>query len=143
MNPGGWARAVALDAGGDRIAVGSGTGELHVRDVRTEQFVGHLAGHAGRVLMLAFTDDPDRLVSAAADGTVRAWSLSHQSQLAEVRVDASLNRAAAGSSTGAVLVGSAAGPASLRLVLGEATADQADAYPFADASEDRRGEGRA
>ncbi|MEZ0094120.1 WD40 repeat protein/transcriptional regulator with XRE-family HTH domain [Streptacidiphilus sp. EB129] len=143
VNPGGWARAVALDAAGSRIAVGSGTGEVHIRDVHTEQFVGHLTGHAGRVLMLAFTDDADRLVSAAADGTVRAWSLSLQRQLAEVRVDASLNCAAASSAAGSVLVGSAAGSAALRLVLGDAAADQADAALPAGSGGFRRGEGRA
>jgi WD40 repeat protein len=38
---------------------GSGTGEIHVRDVRTEQFIGHPAGHAGRVLTVSFSEDPD------------------------------------------------------------------------------------
>lgn len=135
VNPGGWARSIAVDAAGAHLAVGSGTGEIHVRDVRTGQFTAHLSGHVGRVLMMAFGDDPDRLLSAAADGTVRAWSLSHQHQLAEVRVDATLNCAAADPGTGRVLVGSAAGPASLQLHHGQ-TVDHV-AEPA-----DSRGEGR-
>jgi hypothetical protein len=81
--------------------------------------------------MMAFCDDPDRLLSAAADGTVRAWSLGRQQQLAEVRVDATLNCAAADPGTGRVLVGSAAGPASLRIAHGEQIVDQGDAVPLA------------
>ncbi|PYC77348.1 hypothetical protein C7C46_19110 [Streptomyces tateyamensis] len=135
VNPGGWARSIAVDATGAHLAVGSGTGEIHVRDVRTGQFTAHLSGHVGRVLMMAFGDDPDRLLSAAADGTVRAWSLGRQHQLAEVRVDATLNCAAADPGTGRVLVGSAAGPASLQLHHGQ-TVDHV-AEPA-----DSRGEGR-
>lgn len=137
VNPGGWARSISVDAAGTRLAVGSGTGEIHVRDVRTEQFIGHLPGHAGRVLVVAFSEVPDHLVSAAADGTVRAWSLSRQRQLAQVRVDATLNCAAADPGTGRVLVGSAAGPVSLRLSYGDLTVDESVAVPLAG-----RGDGR-
>ncbi|MFJ9523379.1 NB-ARC domain-containing protein [Kitasatospora sp. NPDC101801] len=138
VNPGGWARSIAVNPAGTRLAVGSGTGEIHLRDVRTEQFVGHLPGHAGRVLMVAFSEDPDRLVSAAADGTVRAWSLSQQGQLAEIRVDATLNCAAADPGTGRVLVGSAAGPVSLRLSHGDPTVDEFVAGSLTGPSDGRR-----
>ncbi len=114
-NANGWARTVALDAAGRRVAVGSGTGEVSVRDLGGEKFTAHLAGHTGRILMLGFTDDGDGLVSAAADGTVRHWSVSRQRQTAEVRVDASLHCAAFDRATRQVLVGSAAGVVALTL----------------------------
>ncbi|MGQ0773883.1 MAG: NB-ARC domain-containing protein [Pseudonocardiales bacterium] len=114
-NPAGWARTVALDPSGKRLAVGSGTGEVYVRDIAADEFVAHLPGHTGRVLMVGFTQDPDRLVSAAADGTVRIWSLAEQHQVAEVRVDASLQCAAFDPLTGRLLAGSAAGVAMLTI----------------------------
>jgi hypothetical protein len=52
-------------------------------------------------------------------------------------------RAAASSAAGGVLVDSAAGSAALRLVLGDAAADQADAALPAGSGGFRRGEGRA
>ncbi len=63
--------------------------------------------------MLGFAAHPDRLVSAAADGTARLWSLSEQRQLAQVRVDASLHCAAFDAVRGRLLAGSAAGLALL------------------------------
>ncbi|MGW6900007.1 WD40 repeat domain-containing protein [Streptomyces sp. NPDC054919] len=71
----GWARAIAVDGPGNRVAVGVGTGDIAVRHLGTDRFTSHLSGHTGRILMLGFMSDEDRLVSAAADGTVRVWSL--------------------------------------------------------------------
>ncbi|MGY2090475.1 NB-ARC domain-containing protein [Nocardia gipuzkoensis] len=109
-NPGGWARLIALDNTGSIVAVGSGTGDIHIRDTRIDRFTEHLRGHSGRVLMLTFLDGTDILLSAAADGTVRAWSLHRGVQLAEIRVDAALNCAAADPTTGRVLAAGPAGP---------------------------------
>ncbi|WP_411574222.1 NB-ARC domain-containing protein [Streptomyces fradiae] len=114
-SPSGWARAVTVDGPGHRVAVGAGTGDIAVRNLDTDRFTAHLSGHTGRLLMLGFTDDEDRLVSAAADGTVRLWSLGEQRQIAEVRVDASLHCAAFEPATGEVLVGSAAGVVALTI----------------------------
>jgi len=108
-NPGGWVRAVAVDDPGTRVAVGAGPGDIYVRDLTEDRFVAHLFGHSGRVLMLGFSADADRLVSAAADGTVRSWSLAEQRQLAEVRVDASLQCGAFNADSRSVIAGSAAG----------------------------------
>jgi WD40 repeat protein len=115
--PTGWARAVTLDDQGTLAAVGAGTGDIVVRDLTSDRFTAQLSGHSGRILMVAFTGDSDRLVSAAADGTVRLWSLAGQQQLAEVRVDGSLNCAAYDPVHGRVLVGSAAGVVALDLNL--------------------------
>ncbi|MCQ4083989.1 hypothetical protein NGB36_26230 [Streptomyces sp. RB6PN25] len=86
-----------------------------MRDIGSDRFIAHLAGHTGRILMLGFAEDGDGLVSAAADGTVRLWSLSEQRQTAEVRVDASLHCAGFERATGQVLVGSAAGVVALTI----------------------------
>ncbi|WP_327276462.1 hypothetical protein OG609_34905 [Streptomyces sp. NBC_01224] len=74
-----------------------------------DRFTSHLPGHTGRVLIAAFLDDPDHLALAAADGTVRLWSLTEQRQLAKVRVAASLRSAAYDQTTGHGVVGTAAG----------------------------------
>lgn len=114
-NPEGWARQIAIDDTATLVAVGSGTGDIHIRDISTDRFTAHLPGHSGRVLMLSFLDDPDLLVSAAADGTVRAWSLRHSTQLAEIRLDAALNCATAHPATGQILAAGPAGPVLLNL----------------------------
>jgi len=106
---GGWVRAVALDSSGSRAAVGSGPGHVAVFDVTTGTLTARLYGHRGRGLALGLPEFPDRLVSAAADGTVRSWSISEQRQLAEVRVDASLQCAAFDADRCRVLTGGANG----------------------------------
>lgn len=79
------------------------------------QDVAELHGHSGRVLMIGFTADPDVLVSAAADGTIRFWSLGEQKQLAEVRADASLQAAAFDAESGIVLAASAGGTMAIQI----------------------------
>ena len=110
-----WVRAVALDAAGTRIALGCGPGDIYVHDVANGQDVAELHGHSGRVLMIGFTADPDVLVSAAADGTIRSWSLTGHKQLAEVRVDASLQAAALDARNGTILAASAGGTVAIRI----------------------------
>jgi WD40 repeat protein len=82
---------------------------IYICDASGGQVAAELHGHSGRVLMLGFCADPDALVSAAADGTIRLWSLSGQKQLAEVRVDASLQAAGLDATGKSVLAASAAG----------------------------------
>jgi len=101
--------------------VGSGPGDIYVREVAGDRFVAHLFGHSGRVLMLGFGSDADRLVSAAADGTVRSWSLAEPRQLAEVRVDASLQCGAFSPDSQSVIAGSAAGVAAITTYSHQAT----------------------
>lgn len=108
-NPGGWVRAVAINYSGDRVAVGYGPGDIRVHDVGADKPLGELTGHNGRPLLVSFTADPDLLISAAADGTVRAWSLGEQRQRATVRTAASLHCAAFDISTASVLAASASG----------------------------------
>jgi WD40 repeat protein len=110
-----WVRAVALDSSGTRIALGCGPGVIYVHDIADGQDVAELHGHGGRVLMIGFTADPDVLISAAADGTIRSWSLTGQKQLAEVRVDASLQAAALNAGNGIVLAASAGGTVAIRI----------------------------
>lgn len=113
-----WVRSVALDRTGTRTASGLGSGDITVRGVGDDTCPVHLFGHSGRILGLAFVTD-DRLVSAAADGTIRLWSISGQSQLAHVRVDASLQCAAIHPLTGSVLASSATGVVALDVMFGQ------------------------
>ncbi|MGW5456708.1 WD40 repeat domain-containing protein [Nocardia sp. NPDC003979] len=87
---GGWSRTVSLDSAGSRLAVGAGTGAIMVRDTRTGNTLAELSGHTGRVLMLGFLGD--HVVSVAANGTARWWSLT-DARHSEVRVDASCQAA--------------------------------------------------
>ena len=105
----GWARAVALGHQGTRIAVGAGTGDIYLYDEASAEPSATLAGHRGRVLMLGFSVSDALLVSAAADGTVRRWSLNGSGSTAQVRVDASAQCASYDPSTGHAAVASAAG----------------------------------
>ncbi|MFI5495261.1 NB-ARC domain-containing protein [Actinoplanes sp. NPDC051859] len=109
-NPGTWVRAVAVDATGERAAIGYGSGTIHIHTL-TNEAKPHvtLAGHTGRPLMLGFARQADQLVSAAADGTIRAWSLIRQRQDAEVRIAASLQCAAYTADTDRILSASASG----------------------------------
>jgi WD40 repeat protein len=79
-----------VDPSGRYIGVGAGSGESQVWDRDTATLCCRLAGHRGRVLSLAFTPGVDRLISGAADGTVRLWSLTDASELCQLRLDASL-----------------------------------------------------
>ncbi|WP_371099218.1 hypothetical protein [Streptomyces sanglieri] len=97
-------------------AVGAGTGGIAVCHLGTDRFPAHPSSHTGRILMLGFMSDEDRLVPAAADGTVRVWLLAEQRQIAKVCGDATLHCAAFEPATGALLVGSAADVASLRIM---------------------------
>jgi WD40 repeat protein len=102
-------------------AVGCGPGEIYVHAVADDQDVAELHGHSGRVLMIGFTADPDVLISAAADGTIRSWSRREQKQLAEVRADASLQAAALDAEGGIVLAASAGGTMAIRIPTARAT----------------------
>ena len=111
----GWARAVALDHQGSRIAVGAGTGDIYLHDDASDEPSVTLAGHRGRVLMLGFSADGASLVSAAADGTARRWALDGRGGSAQLRVDASAQCAAYDPSTRHAAVASAAGTLLLRV----------------------------
>lgn len=103
-----WVRSVTLDRTGTRTASGLGSGDITVGALDDDGAATHLFGHTGRILAMEFVGG-GRLVSAAADGTIRLWSITGQEQLAQVRVDASLQCAAVHPSTGSVLAGSSAG----------------------------------
>ncbi|MFI9487376.1 NB-ARC domain-containing protein [Promicromonospora sp. NPDC052451] len=116
----GWARTVAFDRSGSRLAVGAGNGDVYVHRLGVAEPSAVLRGHRGRVLMLGFSGDGSWLASTAADGTVRRWALDgddarrgHDS--VQVRVDASGQCAAFDARTASVVVGSAGGTALLKL----------------------------
>jgi WD40 repeat protein len=111
---GSWVRTVAIDAAGKRVALGCGPGDIYVHKLGAAE-AAQLFGHSGRVLMIGFTEDPDVLVSAAADGTVRSWSVRTQKQLAQIRVDASLQCAAFSTNDEMIIAGSAGGTLAVRI----------------------------
>lgn len=105
-SPGGWIRAVAVD-GPDHVALGCGNGEIYVWDRSGKTDPIRLSGHSGRVLMLAFLPGGDKVISAAADGTVRIWSTEAAAAISEVRCDSSLLTGSADPERRMVLVSSA------------------------------------
>lgn len=116
----GWARTVAFDTPGSRLAVGTGSGDIYVHRLDVAEAEAVLRGHRGRVLMLGFSEDGSWLASTAADGTVRRWALGsdaarREHSSAQIRVDASGQCAAFDARTGSVIVGSAGGTALLIL----------------------------
>lgn len=110
----GWVRAVAIDGGGEYVVSGLGSGDLVIGTADGSGAASHLFGHAGRVLDLAFLAD-GRLVSAAADGTVRVWSRTENRQLAQIRVDSSLQCAKIHAASGRVVVSSSTGVLALKV----------------------------
>jgi len=71
---------MAVSPGGERIAIGDKSGQVHVR--RIDATVGEIAvttedlnfvGHRGAVVALIFNRDASLVASAGADGTVRIW----------------------------------------------------------------------
>ncbi|WP_423463362.1 NB-ARC domain-containing protein [Promicromonospora sp. MS192] len=116
----GWARTVAFDPSGARLAVGAGNGDVYVHRLGVSEPEAVLRGHRGRVLMLGFSEDGSWLASTAADGTVRRWALDggdaqHGRGAVQVRVDASGQCAAFNPRTASVVVGSAGGTTLLKL----------------------------
>jgi WD40 repeat protein/DNA-binding SARP family transcriptional activator len=69
-----------------RQATVLGSGEtVEVWDPATGQRVATLAGNAGSVLDVAFSDDGSRLATSSQDGTVRVWDPSTGEQLLVLR----------------------------------------------------------
>jgi len=65
--------ALTLDRTGERMALGSDSGEIQIRDAHTGEIVATLRGHPEMITGLAFTPDGSRLASAATDGVVKLW----------------------------------------------------------------------
>jgi WD40 repeat protein len=104
-----WIRTVTLDETGTLAVLGSGPGTITVLDLDGGRVVGELDGHRGRVLALGMVQDGRSLASAAADGTVRLWSLPRLQPLAEVRLDATLHCAAIHPKSGLICAAGARG----------------------------------
>ena len=65
--------AAAFHPEGTRLAVASADGSVRIFDAATRAPLLFLEGHGAAVLDVAFSQDGDRLFSAARDRTVRAW----------------------------------------------------------------------
>lgn len=69
----GRAKAIAVEAGGHRLAAGGADGVVRFWDEGRQ--LGELTGHKGSVDAAAFGPVADRLVTAGSDGTIRTWDL--------------------------------------------------------------------
>lgn len=118
-----WVRATGLAPGASLGAAGLGSGLIKVWDLQPlvegrrrakARVVCDLTGHQGRILALAFCS-PRRLLSAAADGTVRLWRLKDGQQISCTRVAPSLLTAGTSKSGRSLLAVSTAGVASFEV----------------------------
>jgi WD40 repeat protein len=100
-----YARAVALNPGGGRIAAADDYG-IHAYDAESMRRLATLRGHTGRIDALAYASD-GRLLSGAADRTVRVWDAGAACELAAHDWDVGGVRAVAVSPDG--LLAAAAG----------------------------------
>ncbi|MGE0712304.1 MAG: hypothetical protein AB7N76_32735 [Planctomycetota bacterium] len=90
-----WASAVALDASGERVAIGYGDGAVHVWDAGAPDAVpARLYGHTGRVVGAAFLDR-DLLATAAGDGRLVLWDARERRELAAFALGSSATHFAA------------------------------------------------
>jgi WD40 repeat protein len=74
----GLVRALAFDADGSELLIGSDDGAARLVDVRrhdrdTALEIHLLKGHEGSVESVAFSTNGDRIVTGSEDGTVRIW----------------------------------------------------------------------
>ena len=69
------ATALALDERGDRLAVGSRDGEVHLW-IRSDGRTANLPGKAHPVTSLAFSSTGERLAAGYASGSIEAWSVA-------------------------------------------------------------------
>ena len=80
-------QGLAVDRARDRFATGSGNGTMLLRSLSTGEPLGELAGHAGLITALAFTQDGGRLLSSSWDGSVRIWDLESGEERARILHD--------------------------------------------------------
>lgn len=67
-------RSVALDRGGDALAIGDGRNAIRVWDLAGGAGPIVLAGAGGAVTAVAFSPDGGRIVGGSDDGIVRVWA---------------------------------------------------------------------
>lgn len=70
-----WADSVAIDALGQRLAVGGGNGVVKVWDLGTAKELFVLKRHTSAVAAVSFSSDGQRLASASHDHTVRVCNM--------------------------------------------------------------------
>ena len=67
-------RSIALSPGGERLLVGSRTRATEWRMVPEHELLNTFSGHhGGAVTSVAYTPDPDELLTGSRDGSIRRW----------------------------------------------------------------------
>ena len=80
-----WARDVAFDPTGTRVATGSLLGVGHIWDVESGSKLATLSGSSGGVTSIEFSPDGTVVATAGTDGTVRLWDPQTGAQLLALR----------------------------------------------------------
>jgi WD40 repeat protein len=111
-----WSSAVTFSPDGGLLAVASrqGSGELRLFDTTTWATRRRFAGHADEVRALAFSPDGRSLITGAADGGVRVWSVDDDAPRAALTGHSGFVTAVAFSADGR-LAASAAADATVRV----------------------------
>lgn len=74
--------STALAVKSERVALGDGSGRLHLLDSTTGEWIQNFRAHAGAVRAVIFGGHDGSLVSAGEDRTVRFWNLANGRELA-------------------------------------------------------------
>lgn len=82
------ARSLARSPDGKWLAVGQENGQVKVFDLATAQVARTLAGHAGPVTGLAFTQDGAKLITGSQDKTLRVWNTADGAEAAKIETPA-------------------------------------------------------
>ena len=91
---GGEVRRVAWSPDGKRIVTGSWENSVRVFDAATLEVIQELKGHTKGVTDVTFDDRGNRVLSTAADGSVRLWLVSTGQEEASLDLKTNLHTAA-------------------------------------------------
>ncbi len=108
--------ALAFSPDGETVAWGDDDGVIAVRDNPKGQVTARCVGHEGRVLSVAFDTSGTRLVSSAADKTIRGWDAATGNELGRIDLtDRACEQAAFTADSRTIIASAEGGGQQLRL----------------------------